>query len=111
MAFQSLNEFYKEVEERRYRRTEGFYCVIPIYILQNPNISAEAKILYGELSALVNKYGYCYATNEYLAKRLGKSASTIQYALRQLKKGKLIRIEVEKNKDGTRRKIWLTIAD
>jgi DNA-binding MarR family transcriptional regulator len=111
MAFQSLNEFYNEVEERKYRRTEGFYCVIPVYVLQNPDISAEAKILYGELSALINKYGYCYATNKYLAERLGRTTRTIQYALSELKNKKLIRIEIEKDNTGTRRKIWLTIAD
>jgi DNA-binding MarR family transcriptional regulator len=110
MALQSLNEYFKEIKEKKYRRTEGFYCVIPVYIIQNPNLSAEAKILYGELSALVNKYGYCYATNKYLAERLGKTARSIQYTLNQLKKRKLIEIEVEKDKTGTRRKIWLTVA-
>ena len=45
----------------------GYYCVIPSKILGDSELSADEKILYGQISGLANKEGFCWATNEYLA--------------------------------------------
>lgn len=44
-----------------------FYAVIPAHV-RYANISAHAKLLYGELTALTEKEGFCWASNGYLAK-------------------------------------------
>jgi predicted HTH transcriptional regulator len=110
MGFTPLNEWLREMMEKQYEREEGFFCIIPALVLQNQKLSDGAKILYGEISALVNKYGYCYATNKHLAERLNKTERTIRNLIRELKNAKLIKVEVEKNKEGTRRKIWISFA-
>jgi uncharacterized phage protein (TIGR02220 family) len=44
----------------------NFYAVIPAVILVNEDLSSNEKILYGIISSLTNKLGYCYATNKTL---------------------------------------------
>lgn len=43
----------------------GYYCVIPAMILDDNELSADEKILYGRIAGLANKEGYCYASNSY----------------------------------------------
>lgn len=106
MAFQPLGEFNKEKFGEK-PRVAGYYCVVPHYILEDPKISSTAKLIYGEISSLANKFGYCYATNKHFCKLLGLKTNTIQKAIVQLKEAKYIRVEVSKKSDGTRRKIWI----
>ena len=42
----------------------SFDAVIPAYVRYDSNLSNNAKLLYGELRALTNAYGFCWATNE-----------------------------------------------
>lgn len=103
-----LNEFYKEMKEKRWKEEPiGLYIVIPRYITDNKKIPATAKLIWGQIAALARKEGYCYATNKFLAKILGCSEDTIQIDLRILKKRGLVKIELEKNNTGTRRKLWV----
>jgi len=37
----------------------GYYCVIPAMILDDNELSADEKILYGRIAGLANKEGYC----------------------------------------------------
>lgn len=46
----------------------GYYCVITGKILDDNELSSDEKILYGRISGLANKEGYCYATNNYFEK-------------------------------------------
>lgn len=54
----------------------NYYAVIPANV-RYANITANAKLLYGEITALSNKLGYCYATNEYFAKLYNVNKSSI----------------------------------
>lgn len=45
----------------------NFYAVIPTEILTSDKISSHEKILYGVISSLTNKTGYCFASNAALA--------------------------------------------
>src|SRR5256885_2262511 len=66
------------------RQEIGMFAIIPVSILENKNLSANAKLLYGEIMALSKKSGKCYASNEYIAEMLGLKKSSIPGLLKEL---------------------------
>jgi len=86
-----------------------FYAIIPISILEKKSISANAKLLYAEIMALSKKSGKCFATNEYLADRMGLSKRTIPSLLKELRDDLLIQVFIKRNKDGTYRDITVLL--
>ena len=44
---------------------KNYYAVIPAEVRYSKNLKANEKLMYGELTALANEKGYCYASNEY----------------------------------------------
>jgi len=88
----------------------SFYAVIPINILEKKTISANSKLLYAEILALSKKSGKCFATNEYLAERLGLSKRTIPSLLKELKDDLLINVSISRDKKGTYRDIIVSLV-
>lgn len=72
----------------------AYYIKIKDEILKR-DISDGAKILYGELSRLSTKEGYCFASNKYLGELVNKRERTIQNLLKELKENNLIKIYIE----------------
>lgn len=66
-----------------------------------------AKLLYGEITALANQEGYCWATNGYFAKLYKVSEKQVSLWFKQLVDHKFIEIELIKNEKGTLRKSYL----
>ena len=87
----------------------GYYAVIPAAILYNDRLKASAKLLYAIITSLANKEGYCYASNQYLAQKLGVEQRTISRLLTELRNNNYIIIEIIKNDNGQiiKRKIYL----
>lgn len=87
------------------------YAVIPAYILYNAELSDGDKIIYGHISNLCNMYGFCWASNTYLAELTGKSIATIKRAIKELRDRDLIRVEHHENGDLDQRKIFVSPVD
>lgn len=87
------------------------YAVIPAYILFNTELSDGDKIIYGHISNLCNMYGFCWASNGYLAELTGKSIETVKRAIKALKDNLCIEIEHEPNGEQDQRKIYLSKID
>jgi len=75
----------------------NYYCVIPAHVRYNANLTNFAKLLYGEISALSNAVGYCYATNEYFARLYNVTTRTITSAIAQLEQVGAIHIRTVNN--------------
>ncbi len=95
----------------------SYYAIIPASVRYDGKLSSAAKLLYGEITALCNKSGYCWATNAYFAKLYGVTTRSASSWLSQLENGGYITMrgsdkrkifiggEVEGNVQGDRRKL------
>lgn len=63
---------------------KSYYAIIPANIRYDSSITPNAKLLYGEITALCNEKGYCWANNEYFASLYGVSKVSISKWIRQL---------------------------
>lgn len=90
----------------------GYYAIIPADVRYDDRIPANAKLLYGEISALIGAEGFCYASNSYFMRIYGFSDPTITRLITQLEKAGYIKREMEKDKSGqvVRRKLYLSAS-
>ena len=90
----------------------GYYAVIPASVRYDDQIPANAKLLYGEISALIGAEGYCFASNEYFATLYQSTRETIARLLTKLEKAGHIRRVLERDETGQiiARKIYLRVS-
>ena len=86
-----------------------YYAIIPANVRYS-NLKPNAKLLYGEITALSNKLGYCYATNNYFSDLYNVSKNTISSWLSDLNKAGFITIDIVRNdkKQIIKRKLGIT---
>lgn len=90
----------------------GYYAIIPADVRYDDRLPANAKLLYGEISALIGAEGFCYASNSYFMKIYGFSDPTISRLISALEKHGYIKRELERDKSGqvVRRKLYLSVS-
>lgn len=77
---------------------KNYYAVIPANVRYDKDLTANAKLLYGEMTALSNEKGYCWATNSYFANLYNVKNETISRWVSQLiKKGYISSVIIYKN--------------
>lgn len=82
----------------------NYYAIIPAEVRYNEKLTANSKLLYGEITALSNKKGMCWATNKYFADLYNVSEVSVSKWVSQLIDQALIRTQT--NHDG-KREIYL----
>lgn len=83
---------------------KNYYAIIPANVRYDKRLNANAKLLYGEITALCNQYGFCWATNSYFSKLYDVSKVTISRWINQLIDGGYV-VSSSKNIDGVDRRI------
>ncbi|MGY0692948.1 conserved phage C-terminal domain-containing protein [Virgibacillus sp. FSP13] len=73
---------------------KSYYAIIPANVRYDNDIPANAKLLYGEITALCNQEGYCWAGNSYFADLYNRDKSTIARWIKQLEEKRYITREV-----------------
>lgn len=56
---------------------KGYYAIIPANVRYDESLSPNAKLLYGEITALCNQEGYCWASNSYFSELYNVKKETI----------------------------------
>jgi len=87
----------------------SYFTVIPANVRYDRNLTFFEIVLYGEIVALTNAIGYCFATNDYFMQLFNVSESTIKRSIKKL--GILGHLKVVINHlDSHQRKIYLVIS-
>ena len=89
---------------------KGYYAVIPANVRYDKNIPANAKLLYGEITALANDKGYCWASNSYFAELYEVSKETISRWISKLEKSGYVNVQIiykENTKEIIERRIYI----
>ena len=63
---------------------KSYYAVIPANVRYDESLPPNAKLLYGEITALCNAEGYCWASNKYFANLYGVSISSVKRWIKAL---------------------------
>lgn len=73
---------------------KSYYAVIPASVRYDKRLRPNAKLLYGEITALCNEKGFCWASNSYFAELYEVSIGTVSEWVNQLKKYNYLNIEM-----------------
>lgn len=84
----------------------NYYAIIPANVRYDKALKPNAKLLYGEITALAQRDGYCWATNEYFAALYEVDHKTISRWISQLRECGYIGVELIPG-DGNKRKITI----
>jgi DNA-binding transcriptional ArsR family regulator len=70
----------------------NYYAVLISEVRYNQNLTPNAKLLYAEITALINMNGVCFAGNSYFANLYGKTKTTVSKWISELVKEGYIEI-------------------
>ena len=76
--------------------TPNYYAIIPANV-RYADLKPNAKLLYGEITALSNKHGFCFASNKYFAELYKVNKNTISSWISDLKNYGFITVKIERN--------------
>lgn len=87
-------------------RTPSYIAIISADVRYDSSLTPNAKLLYGEITALSNVKGYCFATNKYFASLYNVSERTITEWVSKLEEKGYISVKVDtiRYEDGTVKK-------
>ena len=81
------------------RNNPSYYAIIPSIVRYDNRLKANEKLLFGEITALANKNGICFAGNQYFAELYKKDKATISRWISDLQKYGYIKIKIKRKKE------------
>lgn len=85
---------------------EAYFAVIPAIVMYDERLTYLERLLYGTITLLTKRDGYCYASNGYLGSLYKCNEMTISRHINQLKKYGYLTVEI---KDNYQRKIYVNL--
>lgn len=77
----------------------SYYSILTAEVRYDKDLTPNAKLLYSEITALTNKKGYCWATNDYFAKLYNVSKKSISTWVSSLAEKGYIDVKIIYKKD------------
>jgi DNA-binding transcriptional ArsR family regulator len=72
----------------------NYYAILTSEVRYNKTLTPNAKLLYAEITALINMNGDCFASNKYFADLYGKSKTTVSKWVSELVKEGFVEIKL-----------------
>lgn len=85
------------------------WSAIPNWLLRDPDVSANAKIVYVYLSGRVDKHFVCYPSQGRIAQEASISISSVKRAVEELEKIGVLRKWAERTERGRRNRYRLLV--
>lgn len=90
------------------KEAPAYYAVIPASVRYDKSLTPNAKILYGEITALCNDKGFCWASNTYFAELYDVTPQAISRWINLLSSLGYVKLEYEYNgKEVKQRRIYI----
>ena len=86
------------------KEKKSYYSILPANVRYCKKLKPNAKLLYSEITALVNEKGYCWANNRYFADLYEVSQVSISKWIGDLERNGFIKCELKNN---NKRKIYI----
>jgi hypothetical protein len=74
---------------------ERKWLYAPVAIVEDPQISANAKILFMVINSYCKKYGICHAKNETLCGKIALKETMLKKYLKELKESQMITVKLQ----------------
>jgi hypothetical protein len=105
---ESHNNGQQEIEDYSEPQELGYDCFIPGYV-RHSGLDDSTMVLFGDIRSLTKKKGYCYATNDFLAKIHNVDERTISKRINLLVKAGFLQAEMINTPRGTVRRLYLAM--
>ena len=90
----------------------AYWAVIPASVRYDRDLPPNAKLLYGEVTALSDKLGYCYAKNSYFSELFSLSERSVTRLFAVLVERGYLRVDVIRDEStpvrSAARSVWAT---
>ena len=89
------NDTSKFLQTKGLDMEKSYYAIIPATVRYDADLMPNAKLLYGEITALCNQKGYCWANNQYFADLYNVDKLTISRWISKLKRKNYIKTNIK----------------
>ena len=79
------------------KENPNYYAIIPANVRYDKSLTPNAKLLYGEITALCNEKGFCWASNNYFAELYDVTPQAISKWINSLSNKGYLNLEYEYN--------------
>lgn len=86
----------------------SYYSILTADVRYDKELKANEKLLYSEITALADRYGYCWASNQYFSELYGVSVRSVSEWVSHLAEKEYIRVEIDNtDRSNSKRKIFI----